>query len=417
MSGSERSPQARVVRAAVTGMGIWSCFGSGVEPLLAALRSGQRGWRPVEGMGAADAWLATDHAMQAVKEEHSDRLSTEEHPWPLQMALSTALAAVKDAGLERVGRCLGPYRAERVAVCNGTTHGADHGIVTYLRQRVETGTASPQLLAHATGWVARQIAQETGAAGPNLTLDTACSAGLNAIGQASKLLQSGRADVVIAGGHDVFSYLNFVGFNSLKALDPQGCRPFSLDRQGLSLGDGAGYVVLEPEAQARARGAQIFGVITGYGNGGEGYHPTSPDPEGHGAFRAMQQALRAEDIHALRYISAHGTGTPANDGAELSAIQRLLEQRAVQGPVYISSLKRQLGHTLGGAGAMQVVVSLACMSRGLIPGNPGLTNPIPHPPSMVCLAEPLQSASPIPLTLCNSFGFGGSVASLCLRLE
>jgi 3-oxoacyl-[acyl-carrier-protein] synthase II len=271
-------------------------------------------------------------------------------------------------------------------------------------------------LARVSSWTGRRIAYSIGARGPSITINTACSSGLSSIGQAARLLGDGHIDCAVAGGSDLFSLLSYAGFNSLMALDRLGCRPFDSERDGMSLGDGAAYVVLESENDARARGATVRGAITGYACASEAYHATAPDPSGSGALWVMQTALEQDGgARDLTLIAAHGTGTPANDGAELSAIAQLLRSMEIPGPVYVSSIKGQLGHTLGAAGALQVVASLACIAQNLIPGTAGLAAPMPHELPIVLPRKPLRSEQPLRLALCNSFGFGGSVAALCVR--
>jgi len=404
----------------VTGMSVWTCFGRGVEPLMQAIQSGRRELRPLIGIDAEDRWFLAKTAMQIPPPAELDCAldglprRIDRHRWPAALAVETALDAVLAA--ERPHTC---YSPPRLAVCSGTSHGSNHGLLEHLAQAHRGEAPDPALLADTPAIIALEIAARLGACGPALTFNTACSAGLNAIGQAAHLLRAGRADCVIAGGHDAFSFLSFAGFTSLRALDPAGARPFDRERAGLSLGDGAAYLVLERLVDARRRGAPILAELRGYGCVGEGYHPTAPDPRGEGVFRAMSSALARDPApHQLALVSAHGTGTPANDAAELTAVERLLEALAAAGsaplqPVPVVSLKSQTGHSLGAAGAVQAAAAIACMRAGLVPGTIGLSAPIAHGPRVALPAAPRPG--PLPLVLCNALGFAGSVASIALR--
>ena len=396
-------------------MSAWTCFGRGVDPLVAAIAAGHRELRPLVGIDVSDRWFTAKMAMQidppAAIERPLDGRTRDIYAnrWPAALAVETAFDAVVAAGRPHRGHAPG-----RVAVCSGTSHGSNHGLLEHLAQAHAGARPAPALLADTPAIIALEIAAELGICGPTLTFNTACSAGLNAIGQAFLLVRDGRADCAIAGGHDAFSYLSFAGFTSLRALDPVGCRPFDRARAGLSLGDGAAYVVLEREDLARRRGAPVLATIGGYGCTGEGFHATAPDPEGHGVLRAMQAALADDRApHELAMVSAHGTGTPANDAAEVHAIERLVEQLSPRERVAVFSLKSQTGHSLGAAGAVQAVAAIACMRAGLVPGTIGLQDPLPHGPQITLPSAPTRAR--VALALCNALGFAGSVASLSLR--
>ncbi len=402
------------MRVVISGLSVWTCFGRGPAAILAAMRSGARYFEPVAIPWVEDPWFKTKRGMQiAIPPTIESSWSGRARPitpfeWPLRFAVETALDAVGDAS-----RVVERHAGDRIAVCSGTSHGSNHGLLEYLRQEHEGLDADPALLADLPSIVAARIAEAVGASGPTLTINTACSAGLNAIGQGMRMLESGRADCVIAGGHDTFSLLSFAGFTSLKALDPGGTRPFDRERAGLSLGDGAAYVVLEREDAVAARGGRARAVLGGYGYVGEAYHPTAPDPEGLGVEAAMQAALgevaRAE---RLAFVSAHGTGTPANDEAELRAIERVAAAVRVAEPVDVVSLKSQTGHSLGAAGAVQVVAAILAMERDLVPANATLSDSVAHGERVRLPKTPYERR--IPLAVCNSLGFGGSVASLAL---
>ncbi len=399
----------------ITGSSAWTCFGRGVDRLLRAIEEGRREPKQVLGFDTSDPWFLTREAMQ-VPPEPTIRSALDDttrpvdpQSWSLNLAVETALDAIVDAG-----RPHAEIAARRMGVLVGSSHGTNHGMIEHLERGLAGETPDPELLAETPSLAPHAIALRLATCGPAIALNTACSAGANAIGQAWHMLLDGRIDCAVAGGYDTFSRLSFTGFNSLRALDPQGCRPFDVSRAGLSLGDGAAFFVLEREADARARGATILGRLTGYGCGGEAYHPTAPNPEGAGIFAAMRQALATDRApEELTLVSAHGTGTPANDAAEANAIERLCLAIPAREVVQVASLKSQTGHSLGAAGAVQAVAALACARAGIRPATIGLRQPIDHGPRISFPQAP--GRGPVPLALCNALGFAGSVAALALR--
>lgn len=408
------------VPIAITGLSAWTPFGRGGDALLQAIVQARNEAPEVTGMGIPldDSWYYAKRARQVPPEPRirstegeSREVSVDE--WPCEMGVESAWDAVCDAGHPQRH-----YEARKIAVCNGTSHGSNHGLIEYLKQSLR-GHPDPNLIADSAAIVARRIAVRIGALGSNLTFNTACSSGLNALGQGLRLLRSGRADCVVAGAQDTFSALSLVGFSSLKALDAGPCRPFDRDRAGLMLADAAAYTVLERLPDALARGRQPLALLTGYGYVGEAHHATAPDPEGKGVFRGMLAALADEGqgaaLSELNFIAAHGTGTPANDEAELEAIERVVQQVDPAGRVDVVSFKSQLGHALGAAGSSQVVATVLCMRAGWIPGNIGLTHPLPHSERLQLPAQPRRGS--ISFALCNGLGFGGSMAAVCLRSQ
>lgn len=247
---------------------------------------------------------------------------------------------------------------------------------------------------------------------------TACATGTNAIGDAYRQIKEGRAQVMISGGSEAsVNEIGIAGFAALTALskttDPfKASRPFDRDRNGFVLGEGGAALILESLEHAQARGAKILGEVVGYGATGDAYHMTSPDPTGKGAARAMQQAIDEAQVDptAIDYINAHGTATHANDSGEARAI------RAVFGdhPVRVSSTKGMTGHLLGAAGAIEAVLTVAALQKGVLPPNVGCENQDPEcPVDLVQLGD--QQAPSARYALSNSFGFGGHNAVLALR--
>ncbi len=256
--------------------------------------------------------------------------------------------------------------------------------------------------------------------GPNVSVVTACSTGAHAIGDSSKLIQRGEADVMIAGGAEAaVCRLGVAGFSASRALSTafndrpkMASRPWDKDRDGFVMGEGAGVVVLEELEHARKRGARIYAEVKGYGLSGDAYHITAPSPTGDGGFRAMQGALRDAGLEAgdIDYINAHGTSTPLGDEIEMGAVKRLFGEAAYK--LSISSTKSSIGHLLGAAGSVEAIYSVLALRNQMAPPTINIDNPsegcdldmVPHKPR----------ARRIDAVLSNSFGFGGTNASLVL---
>jgi len=240
------------------------------------------------------------------------------------------------------------------------------------------------------------------------TLSTACSSSANAIILGERLIRQGIVQRAICGGCDAMSRFTVNGFLSLKNVDKEPCKPFDQNRSGLNLGEGAGYLMLERESDAIARGAKIIAVLSGYCNSNDAYHPTAPSPDGAGAYRTMNKALRKAGLEPAQigYINAHGTATINNDAAEGLAIQRLFGAN----PPLFSSTKPYTGHTLAAAGAIEAIFSIWGMNDGL--AYPNLNFRIPMEELEITPVQTLQSGLEIKHVLSNSFGFGGNNVSL-----
>jgi 3-oxoacyl-[acyl-carrier-protein] synthase II len=257
------------------------------------------------------------------------------------------------------------------------------------------------------------LARRVGATGPRGTVMNACSSSLLALGQAWERLAAGELDVAVAGGAENLCRTTYAGFSSLKAMDARKCRPFSRDRAGLNLGEGAVQMVLETLEGARTRGATIFAEVLGYGASMDAHHPTAPHPEGEGAARAMAMALRAGRLEAsdIDLVSAHGTATPANDGAECLAIRRALGPAAEA--VSVTSTKSQFGHTLGAAGAFGAAAAILALRDQVV--SPTLRLEDPDPACDLDCTPRQARARRLRAALVNAFAFGGNNVSLTLR--
>ena len=240
------------------------------------------------------------------------------------------------------------------------------------------------------------------------TISTACSSSANALIFGMRLIKHGIVKRAICGGCDALSRFTFNGFHSLKNVSKTPCRPFDQNRAGLNLGEGSGYLMIEMESTAIARGAAILAVLSGYCNGNDAYHPTAPAPDGSGAYRTMQQAMQMADITIadVGYINAHGTATTSNDAAEGQAIEKLFGAQ----PPYFSSTKPFTGHTLAAAGAIEAIFSIWAMQHNI--ALPGLNFETPMEELHIAPTKDLVENISVNHVLSNSFGFGGSNVSL-----
>jgi 3-oxoacyl-[acyl-carrier-protein] synthase II len=256
------------------------------------------------------------------------------------------------------------------------------------------------------------IAAWFGLGGPKTTFMTACSSGATAIGWGRDLIAAGLTPVMLAGGTEPICRMTHTAFNALRAVDPEYCKPFSKNRQGLTLGEGAAFMVLEDLDHALARGADILAEVLGYGLSADANHMTAPEPEGDGAVRAIEAALADAGLgpEAVDYVNAHGTGTPANDKTETKALRRVLGGRADQVPV--SSTKSMIGHTLGAAGALEAAASVLAIRDRFVPPTIHLEEPDPE-----CDLDYVSQGArdlAVDVVLSNSFAFGGNNTALLL---
>ena len=305
------------------------------------------------------------------------------------------IMAAKEA-LDQAG--VGP--GDRAVLINGTTVGG-MDITERTYPKIDTKL-------HDCGGCTDKIAEYFGIFGQVTTISTACSSAANAIIFGSELIKAGRADIVVAGGSESLTKYHLNGFNSLMILDSERCRPFDASRAGLNLGEGAGFVVLESEEHAKARGAEALAIVSGYGNACDAFHQTATSPEGEGAFRAMTEAVEMAGLKPseIDYVNAHGTGTPNNDATESAALKRVFGETLPP----VSSTKSFTGHTTSASGGIETVFCIEAIRRGFLPGNIGWRNP-----DADCL-KPLPAAAKAPVRhiLCNSFGFGGNDSALVI---
>lgn len=324
-----------------------------------------------------------------------------------------ALLALEDA-LAQSGPDLDSGDPRRRGVFQGAgTSGLPTG-EAYLLDRMagKRGRAADPVFQNSCG-VTDVLALRLGAMGPRSTIMNACSSSLMAIGQAWEQVANGDLDLAVAGGAEALCRMTFAGFSCLKAMDPAPCRPFGRDRAGLNLGEGAVHLVLEPLNLAKARGAGILAEVLGYGASMDAHHPTAPHPEGDGAARAIQMALRVSGLFAeeVDLVSAHATATPANDGSETLAIRRALGDAAKR--ISVTASKSQFGHTLGAAGAVGAATAVLCLRDQVV--SPTLRLEDPDPMCDLDCTPLAARERKLDAALVNAFAFGGNNVCLALR--
>src|SRR6266436_4507172 len=390
-------------RVAVVAAGVVSPLGFGLSETLDSLRKSRDCVSPVTRFSVGQCRCKTAGQVD------DDRLLTGRGDAPRSRRLHRASYMMIQALKEVVS--LEPQFEPELTVVGTTSGGMSYG-EHYYRSLRQAGD-----LRRAPTWIANYPAQKPvidaletfGISAPYQVIANACASGTNAIGHAFECVRSGRYQRVLAGGYDALSELVFIGFDSLQASTPEKCRPFDRDRSGMVLGEGAAILALENLEDARARDARILGEIIGYGISTDNHHLTQPDPSGSGPRRAMEQALHSAGRSAeeVNYINAHGTATLFNDAAEGKAIAELF------GRVPVSSTKSMMGHSLGAAGAVEVIVCLLALQHQFLPGNINFRAPDEN----IDLNVIANKARPAALrtVLSNSFGFGGTNASIAIR--
>jgi len=415
-------------RVVITGMGMLTPLGCGVEATWARLLKGESGAKKIDTFEVSDiackiacviprgdgtnATYNPDQWMEPKEQRKVDEF--------IVFAMCAARQALDDAGWH-------PKSYEEQAttgVLIGSGIGGIEGIaetavVLHDRgpRRVSPFFIPGRIINLAAGYVSIAF----GLKGPNHSVVTACSTGAHAIGDAARLVALGDAEVMVAGGAESpVNRISLAGFSALRALstsfndDPtHASRPYDKDRDGFVMGEGAGIVVLEEYEHAKKRGAKIYAEVIGYGLSGDAYHITSPAPDGDGALRCMGAAIRRAGISAsdIEYINAHGTSTPLGDEIELGAVQKLVGNSA--GHISMSSTKSCIGHLLGAAGAVEAIFSILAIRDRVVPPTINLDNPSVDTP--IDLVPHQMRKREVDTALSNSFGFGGTNASLIFR--
>ncbi|MBX3236526.1 MAG: beta-ketoacyl-ACP synthase II [Nitrospiraceae bacterium] len=405
-------------RVVVTGLGLVTPLGTGVEKTWKALCAGESGIGRITRFDptAYDAQIAGEvkdfDPAQFIEKKEIKKMDTFIH-----YAVGAAQLAVDDAGLK-----VSPEEATKVGVYIGSGIGGLGSIEHYhdVLKEKGPGRVSPFFIPMTIiNLASGQVAIRIGAKGPNSCAVTACATGNHCIGDAFRLIQREDADVMIAGGAEAaITPLGVAGFASAKALSfrnsepTRASRPFDKDRDGFVLGEGAGVVVLEELEHARRRGARIYAELVGYAMNSDAYHITAPPEEGEGAVRCMELALKDAGVAKtdIGYINAHGTSTMA-DAIETKAIKQVFGEQAYK--IAVSSTKSMTGHLLGAAGGIEAVFSILALHQGMLPPTINLENPDPAC-DLDYVPNKARTASP-KVVLSNSFGFGGVNACLLFR--
>ncbi|NBB82600.1 MAG: beta-ketoacyl-ACP synthase II [Alphaproteobacteria bacterium] len=416
-------------RVVVTGLGLLTPLGMGVRPTWERLIDGRSGIRAITEFDVADlpsrigggiplgstddGLFHADDWVPAKDQRKNDRF--------IVYALAAAAEAVADAGWtpdddeaqERTGVMIGSGIGGLSWIAEGALTLRDKG-----PRKISPFFIPAGLINLASG----QVSIRYGFKGPNHAVVTACSTGAHAIGDAARLIMLDDADVMVCGGAEsAVTRLGIAGFSAARALSTgyndtpeQASRPYDKGRDGFVMGEGAGVLVLEELEHAKARGAKIYGEVTGYGLSGDAHHITAPPEDGNGGYRAMKAALKRAGLapEQIDYINAHGTSTPLGDEIELGAVKRLFGS-AIDS-VSMSSTKSAIGHLLGAAGAVEAIFCLLAINHGVVPPTLNLDDP-----SDGCVGVDLVPKTakqrPVRAALSNSFGFGGTNASLVFR--
>lgn len=405
-------------RVVVTGYGAITPVGSTVEIMWQALLRGESGIRRIERF--AEAGLPVEFGGEPLDFDATDYLPKQSIR-RLDRFAQYGFAAAAQA-MEHAKLTIDKARADRYAVLIGSGYGAMQTILAAPEQIATKGPRgiSPFFaVTSAIDSAAAEVSCQFGAEGPSRALSSACATGTDAIGQATRWIQTNDADVVITGGAEHILTVADVASNAnARALsrrnnDPAAaCRPFDEDRDGFVIGAGAGILVLEAEEHAHRRGAEILAEIVGYAASSDAHHLTAPHPEGLGARRALASAIAEAGIEPSQvgYVNAHGTGTPLNDPTEIAAIRSVLGDHVRAIP--ISSIKSMVGHMIGAAGAMEAIATIQTLRTGLVP--PTINCPRPLVGDINFVTDGAQRHD-VEFALSNSFGFGGHNAVLALR--
>lgn len=397
-------------RVVVTGIGVVSSIGIGKDAFWKALTAGESGISPITSFDTSS--FAT-HNGGEIKDFFPEDFMSKKRTRLIGRASALAIAAsrlaLNDAKLK-----LRDSDKEKAGVILGTTMGE-----TQVFERLNSSWVKQGEAAIDSAWLPRLPANVLSAnvgiefklKGPNLVLPNACAAGNYAVGYAADLIKAGVSDIMLAGGSDAFSKIAFTGFNRLFAVAPQVCQPFDKDRKGMMVGEGAAVLVLESFASAQKRNANILAEVLGYGLSCDAYHMTAPHAPG--IARAIRNALRECSLtpQDINYISAHGTGTPANDREECLAIKKVFGSAYRNIPA--SSIKSMLGHTMGAASAIESVACCLALKHDIIPPTINFKTPDPEC-DIDCVPNTCRSVK-LEIALNNSSAFGGNNASLIFK--
>ena len=395
-------------RVLITGMGAVTSIGAGLSEFWRNLLAGTCGIGPFSLFDSSS--YRTQTAAQI--REIPDGFLTPSERRRMSRADRMGVAAAREA-IDASGLDLSREDPTRLGVILG---GGTSGLIdseAFYELHLRGRKARPsKILNHLPDSITDRVAQRFGLLGIKSTITTACSSSANAMGYAYDVIAAGLADVVLTGGSDVLARLTYGGFNALRSVDPEPCRPFDRERKGLSIGEAAGILVFEDEGHARRRGAPVVAEFRGYGVTSDAYHMTAPDPSGAAGGRTLRAALANAGLNAedVDYVNAHGTATPQNDSAETAALKAALGERARKIP--ISSIKSMIGHCLCASGAIEAVATALTVRDGKVPPTIHYENPDP-----ACDLDYVPNTARdvrVDVALSNSFAFGGNSSVVVL---
>lgn len=396
------------VKIAITGIGVFCAAGRDVMSFSQSLLHGRSAIGPVDLFDVSS--FPTHIGAQVRGFDPSDHFTRRDAARLSRADQFAAIAAGEALAGSGILSCYDPYDigVSLGAGAAGMIHGEQ-----WLRQRLAGEIGDPALLRGILpDRTATVLAERFNLAGYQGSVTTACSSSATAVGWGADLVATGRLGACLCGGTDTLSLLTYAGFNSLRVVDTEPCSPFSVGRRGISLGEGAAFVVLETEERAKARGATIHGYILGYAAAGEGHHMTAPEPTGSEAARVMRGAIDAAGITAgeVGWVNAHGTGTPLNDVVESKAVEQVFGERVMEVPLV--STKAMTGHCLGAAGSIEIAATLIALRAGIIPQTLNFRGTDPECGLDYCHGGGRQSSADIALS--NSFAFGGNITCVVL---
>ncbi len=413
-------------RVVVTGLGMVSPLGSDLDSSWRRLISSESAARPITSFDPSK--LTTQFACEVLGKDQNGTFNPDDWVSPKErkrssrfilLGMAAGIQAIEDSGWQPKSE----EDLDRTGVFVGSGVGGLEVIYENSVKLVESGPrrVSPFFIPGSlVNLISGHLSIRYGFRGPNCSVVTACSTSAHAIGEAARIIRTGDADVMVAGGAEAtIMPLGIAGFNACRALssrndDPQGAsRPWSEGRDGFVMGEGSGIVVLEEYEHAKARGAKIYSELLGYGLSGDAYHITAPHEGGIGALRSMQMALKNSGLNVddIDYINAHGTSTPLGDAVEFQAVKKLFGS-AVDG-LCMSSTKSSIGHLLGAAGAVEAIFSILAINKGIVPPTLNLNN-VSENCTGIDLVPNVAQERKIKRILSNSFGFGGTNASLVI---
>lgn len=397
-------------RVVVTGLGLICALGENTEQCWNAVVNGVTGIAPVRSVNADGCYANLGAEVAAPNKE----LSEEDYDRSSLLCIKAAGEALKDSGFE-----VTEQNSDRIGVIIGNCVGGAVSIDEYYTANKNGGGKNTDVLKMPAAALANNVAFHYGLNGATANIVNACAAGTISLAYAADLIRSGKADAFVAGGSDSFSSLAFAGFHALHALAPNPCSPFNMSN-GITLGEGAGILIIEDYEHAKARGAKIYCEVLGSGVSSDAHHITAPDPEGKGQMLAITRAIENSGLNAsdIDYINAHGTGTAKNDEAEFLSLHTLFDDND---HLSVSSTKSMTGHCLGAAGSIEAVFTVKAVCEGVVPPTIGYTEEnletLKEKAGNIDFVPNVKHEKEIKYAASNSFAFGGNNASIIFAKE